>query len=193
MFRPLLGHHQAFLLNHVIKTLRTLLGSQLTFAKCEMKHINSTGYLYTCAACFGLYLDHPQAWQYKIFTQEDTIRIFQSYFIFHKDWSSHVKRYHSFRLFPPNSCIHFSPMRATRSAHLSSHAVMILLIYGGGGQITKCIIAKFSLTSSHFPHFTRNYPPLSSVLENPQSTIKLLSYFERIYLKFVQKRRETFW
>jgi len=36
MFRPLLGHHQAFLLNHVIKTLRTLLGSQLMFTKYEM-------------------------------------------------------------------------------------------------------------------------------------------------------------
>jgi len=36
MFRPLYGHHQAFLLNHVIKTLRTLLGSQLMFTKYEM-------------------------------------------------------------------------------------------------------------------------------------------------------------
>ena len=29
MFRPLYGHHQAYHLNHVIKTLRTLLESQL--------------------------------------------------------------------------------------------------------------------------------------------------------------------
>jgi len=36
MFRQIYGHHQAFLLNHVIKTLRTLLGSQLMFTKCEM-------------------------------------------------------------------------------------------------------------------------------------------------------------
>jgi hypothetical protein len=31
MFRPLQGHHQVFLLNHAIKMLRTLLGSQLMF------------------------------------------------------------------------------------------------------------------------------------------------------------------
>jgi hypothetical protein len=35
MFRPLQGHHQAFHLN-VIKTLRTLLGSQLMFARYEV-------------------------------------------------------------------------------------------------------------------------------------------------------------
>jgi len=33
MFRTLQGHHQGFLLNHVIKTLRTLLVSQLMFTK----------------------------------------------------------------------------------------------------------------------------------------------------------------
>ena len=36
MFRPLYGHHQAFLLNHVIKTLRTLLGSQLMFVNINL-------------------------------------------------------------------------------------------------------------------------------------------------------------
>jgi len=35
MFRHLYGRHQA-LLNHVIETLRTLLGSKLMFTKCEM-------------------------------------------------------------------------------------------------------------------------------------------------------------
>jgi len=36
MFRHLEGHYQAFLLNHVIKTLRTLLGSELMFTECKM-------------------------------------------------------------------------------------------------------------------------------------------------------------
>jgi len=36
MFRPLYGHHQAYHLNHVIKTLRTLLGSQLCLQNFEM-------------------------------------------------------------------------------------------------------------------------------------------------------------
>jgi hypothetical protein len=38
-------------------------------------YFNSVGCLYTCAACFGLYLDHHQVCQYKILTKEDTIRI----------------------------------------------------------------------------------------------------------------------
>ena len=33
---PYKGHHQGFLLNQSIKTLRTLLGSLLMFIKCEM-------------------------------------------------------------------------------------------------------------------------------------------------------------
>jgi len=36
MFRPLQGHYQTFLLNNVIKTLSTLLGSQVMFTKCEV-------------------------------------------------------------------------------------------------------------------------------------------------------------
>ena len=36
MFRPLYGHHQAYHLNHVIKRLRTLLGSQLCLQNFEM-------------------------------------------------------------------------------------------------------------------------------------------------------------
>jgi len=36
MFRPLYGHHQAYHLNHVIKTLHTLLGSQLRLQNFEM-------------------------------------------------------------------------------------------------------------------------------------------------------------
>jgi len=34
-------------------------------------YFNLTGYLYMSATCFGLYLDHPQACQYKNHTKED--------------------------------------------------------------------------------------------------------------------------
>jgi hypothetical protein len=34
-------------------------------------YFNTTGYLYISATCFGLYLGHPQACQYKNHTKED--------------------------------------------------------------------------------------------------------------------------
>jgi hypothetical protein len=34
MFRPLQGHHQAFFLNHVVRMLRTLLGSNHVYKMC---------------------------------------------------------------------------------------------------------------------------------------------------------------
>ena len=38
-------------------------------------YFNSVGYLHLCAACFGLYLDHPQACQYRNPTKEDTYQL----------------------------------------------------------------------------------------------------------------------